>query len=103
MSREKQPFTLYLRKTKNGKGIWYYRTYDEFGRRTTGKSTGKTSKTQANIYCMQLFKENALIPNPSMKLKNYMRRKRFFEWGECQYCLENGTSKSHAIRCYSKN
>jgi len=43
----KQPYNLYPRKTKGGKIIWYYRTYDDGGNRTSGKSTGQTSKTAA--------------------------------------------------------
>ena len=31
MPRYREPFTLYPRKIKNGKKIWYYRTYDEDG------------------------------------------------------------------------
>jgi len=31
-------------------GIWYYMTYDAFGKRTTKKSTGQTNKTAANKY-----------------------------------------------------
>lgn len=50
MSRYKQPFTLY----KRGK-YWYYRTYTPDGLRTSGKTTGQTSKNAAKEYCNNLY------------------------------------------------
>lgn len=50
MSRYKQPFTLY----KRGK-YWYYRTYTPDGLRTSGKTTGQTSKNMAKEYCNNLY------------------------------------------------
>lgn len=84
MGRTKQPFTLIKRETKDGKGIWYYRTYDAFGKRTTKKSTGQTNKNAAYNYCLQLFKDELLIPDSSIRLKDYIEKKQFFVWGECQ-------------------
>ena len=45
--RLKQPYSLYKRKLKSGKEVYYYQTYDEFGNRTSGKSTGQATKTAA--------------------------------------------------------
>jgi integrase len=42
--------------------VFYYQCYDEKGRRQYAKSTGKTKKTEAVLYCMGLFKEGLLIP-----------------------------------------
>jgi len=86
----------------NGKKMWYYRTYDEFGRRTAGKSTGETSKTKANIYCMELFKREQLIPDSSRKLGEYIAKKNFFVWGQCSYCIEQGVKQTYANDCYSR-
>ena len=44
--RQKEPYTLFPRKAKNGKDVWYYRTYDSDGVRTTAKTTGKPAKLQ---------------------------------------------------------
>ena len=86
----------------NGRKIWYYRTYDEFGNRTNGKTTGKTSKTLAEKYCIELFKNDLLIPDSSMKLSDYIKAKSFFTYGECAYSAENGIGRAYAADCYSR-
>ena len=58
MSRWKQPYTLYKRGN-----YWYYRTYDAYGVRTHGISTGKTSKGAAKAFCDELFKNGLLSCN----------------------------------------
>jgi hypothetical protein len=97
MGREKKEFSLYTRTMKDGRKVWYYRTYDEFGKRTTGKSTGQTSKTKAENYCLRLFRENTLVPNSSMKFSQYVEKKNFFQFGKCEYCAENGVGNAYAV------
>lgn len=58
--RFKQNFSLYPRRNKN-KTIWYYRTYDAEGKRTTGTSTGLSSRAKAQAFCEKLFSEGLLI------------------------------------------
>ena len=48
---------LYSRKDKGGKWIWYYRTYDKFGIRATGKSIVQTSKAA------ETFRSNTFVIN----------------------------------------
>ena len=55
MSRYKQPYSLYKRGD-----YWYYRTYDIAGLRTSGKTTGQTSKSAAKAYCDKLYLEGRL-------------------------------------------
>ena len=57
--RYREPYTLIPRKVSN-KTIWYYRTYDKEGKRTTARSTGQTAKTAARAYCATLHKEGNL-------------------------------------------
>lgn len=102
MGRTKEQFTLYSRPNSKGQKIWYYRTYDAFGRRTSGKTTGQTSKAAARNFCMNLFKDSLLIPDSSMKLSKYVKEKKFFEWGECDYCKDNDTSQSHANQSHAR-
>ncbi|QEN03291.1 hypothetical protein EW093_00740 [Thiospirochaeta perfilievii] len=102
MGRPKEQFTLYKRETQNGKGIWYYRTYDAFGKRTTKKSTGQTNKTAAHNYCLQLFKDNLLISDSSIKINDYIKNKKFYVWGECTYCAENEVTQSYANQCLAR-
>ena len=40
--RYREPFTIFPRPRKNGETVYYYRIYDEDGKRTTVKSTGQT-------------------------------------------------------------
>lgn len=56
MARYKEPYTLY----KRGK-YWYFRTYDARGVRTSGVSTGKTSKTAARDFCEGLYLKGSLV------------------------------------------
>lgn len=58
--RFKQNFSLYPRKSK-GKTIWYYRTYDKTGKRTSGTSTGLSSRVKAQAFCEKLFSEGLLL------------------------------------------
>lgn len=102
MGREKKKFTLYQRKMSSGKKVWYYRTYDDFGNRTNGKSTGQSSKTKAENYCLELFRNNLLIPDSSLKLSQYIKQKNFFQFGKCAYSAENGIKKTYAGDCLSR-
>jgi len=61
MARIKAPFTLYERTTNSGLKVWYYRTYDENGKRTPGKSTGLADEKAAYDYCLKLLKEDRLL------------------------------------------
>lgn len=65
MGRYRKPFTLYKRGD-----YWYYRTYDDDGYRTTAKTTGQTTKTNAMNYCNELFKKG-LLNVASITLSEY--------------------------------
>ena len=65
MSRYKQPYSLYKRGD-----YWYYRTYTPDGVRTSGKTTGCTSKNAAKDYCNKLYLSGSL----------YTSEKTFFEY-----------------------
>lgn len=60
MGRPKQAYSLYPRKYAD-KVIWYYRTYSPDGQRTTGKSTGETSRTKARQFCEELVKKGDIF------------------------------------------
>jgi len=79
----RQPYSLYPRKMKNGKSVYYYRTYDpETGERTTGRSTGQTTKTAAHAYVLKLIEKGELLPKPELTFGQYART----WWTEdCQY------------------
>lgn len=56
MGRYREPYTIYKRGA-----YWYYRTYDNNGIRTTGKSTGKKQKNEARAFCEELYKSGKLF------------------------------------------
>lgn len=56
MSRYREPYTIYKRGD-----YWYYRTYDNNGVRTSGKTTGKKQKNEARAYCEELYKSGKLF------------------------------------------
>ena len=63
MPRYKEPFTVYTRTNAAGKEVFYYRTYDENDNRTSGRSTGLTSKPAARRYCMKRDMDDGLSGN----------------------------------------
>ena len=82
--RYREPWSLYRRRsTPEGPEVWYYRTYDEHGHRTTGRSTGTTSKTLANDYCARLYREGRLIPSADVVFEDYAGP--WWIWGRCEY------------------
>ncbi len=81
--RYKEPFTLYSRKMKNGKSVWYYRTYDSDGNRTSGKSTGLTSKTAAREYVTKLIKTDEIDLKDNPRFRDYAAK--WWLGDECPY------------------
>lgn len=70
MGRQRQNFSLYPRKVC-GKTIWYYRTYSPRGERTTGKSTGCTSRVKASLFCEELIRRNKLYSGTNLTFEMY--------------------------------
>lgn len=77
MPRYREPFTIFPRKLKSGKTVFYYRTYTPDGERTVAHSTGKTNKTQARCYCADLLQKGLLYSNTGMNFGVYA--KGFFD------------------------
>jgi len=71
MPRYREPFTLFPRKLKSGKIVYYYRTYTQDGIRTVAHSTGQTNKTLARQYCFKLLEQGILCTGLSMSFRNY--------------------------------
>ena len=99
--RYRKDYSLYKRKTTKGISVFYYRTYDEFGNRTNGRSTGKTSKTLAERYCNELLRKGELIPVKDIFFKDYAVN--WWTWDKCNY-IRNRLARSSANRpTISKN
>ena len=80
MPRYRQTYSL----TKIG-SYYYYRTYDERGKRTTAKSTGETNKTKARIHCDRLHREGKLVPRKSATLAEWAESAHWWEYDQCAY------------------
>jgi integrase len=52
----RKDFVLFMRGVTRGGSVWYYSTYDSYGRRTAARSTGQTNKTLAERYCNGLMR-----------------------------------------------
>ena len=76
--RHRNPFTL----IKRG-DVGYYRTYDEYGRRTTKRSTGQTNKTLAERYCFKLGQGSELVPVKDTLFSAYAAD--WWLWDRCEY------------------
>ncbi len=91
MGRIKKDFTLYRRQLRDGRMVWYYRTYTEDGRRTPGCSTGCTLKTKAEKHCNKLLKDGKLIPAAIIErgriptLREWAESEKWWVWDECKY------------------
>jgi len=81
--RHRQLYSLYTVQKKGGKKIYYYRTYDDNGKRTSGKSTFQTSKDAARQYVDNLLSRGLLISGPEITFENYA--KDWWVWDKCKY------------------
>jgi hypothetical protein len=64
--RAKAIFSVFRRKLVLGKTVFYYQCYDVKGKRLWARSTGTSKKTEAMAYCIKLFKDGLLIPQPKV-------------------------------------
>lgn len=79
--RPREPFTLYSRKNKKGEKIWYWRKTTDRGR-SSGKSTGCTSKTRAREHVVDILSQ----PDPSDKDPTFGSfAANWWIWDRCLY------------------
>ena len=100
--RVTEPYTIFLRTLSSGKQVYYYQFRDEQGRRSTPKSTGCTTLSQARRFCNKLYNENAFSVVSSTTLENFARG--FFA-PDGEYCkwraVSNRPLKPESIRRYT--
>lgn len=105
--RYREPFTIFPRKNRTGKSIWYFQTYDESGKRTTARSTGQKNKAAARTYVTGLLKAGNLQPRKDPTFKDYFGN--WWTWDKCQYVQlrkstdpdEEGISPIYVENCRS--
>jgi hypothetical protein len=71
LDEARSKYGVEIRRTPSGKTIFYYRTYDPQGVRTTAHSTGQTTRSAARAYCRNLLKQGCLIPSPEPTFSEY--------------------------------
>ncbi len=104
--RLRETYSLYERKLKSGKTVFYYQCYDEDGKRICGHSTGQRTKTAARNYCNKLYREGLLLPQKG-KIPTFEEfAKGWWEWGTCSYLKRRigrrAITKSYADGAWSK-
>ena len=80
---------------KNGQKVYYYRTYDEDGNRTSGISTGQTTLSAARSYCDKLWKKDELVPKKSTTFVELAED--CWVWGKCKYIARANTYGKKSI------
>jgi integrase len=66
--------------------VFYYRTYDEDGRRTVAHSTGETTRTAAVKKCNTLMREGKLLPKAQVRIPTFAEYAQgWWEPENCQY------------------
>lgn len=97
--RYRQDYSLYPVKKGNGRTIYYYRIYDETGKRTSGKSTGQTSKAAAHEYMKTLIREGKLIKGRNIDFSEYARN--WWIWDKCRYLKTTQSTGGKITRDYA--
>ena len=99
------PYTLLRRTLPSGKTVFYYRTYDKEGRRTTARTTGRSTRTAAHAFVHELVKAGRLQPDRRIRFCEYARD--WWIWGKCLYLsrkIDRGGKVTHryADECRAK-
>lgn len=81
--RIKEPYTIYKRTLRSGRKVYYYQLRDADGKRTAGKSTGKSIKAEATIYCLNLYKSGEMGKASRLTFQKFTR---YFFSESSDYC-----------------
>ena len=79
MPETNKPFSLYLRKRKKGKPVYYVRFRLPDGSRSTGKNTGQTSRGAAERWAWEYLNKGQIVINENITLSDFSLN--FFDWG----------------------
>ena len=100
MRSVKRPFTLFRRARKSGRPVWYYQTYDEYGRRTTARSTGETNRAAAEHYVTELLK-GGHVARDEIRFGEYAEP--WWDWDRCHYIQSKLARGSRLSRNHAEN
>ena len=69
--RVTEPYTIFPRKLKSGKTVYYYQYRDDTGLRSAAYSTGTSNKAEARRICQKLYNEGYFQRNSTRLFKNF--------------------------------
>lgn len=69
--RVTEPYTIFPRKLKSGKTVYYYQYRDDTGLRSAAYSTGTSNKAEARRICQKLYNEGYFQRNSTKLFKNF--------------------------------
>jgi integrase len=94
---------VYRRKLPSGVVVFYYRCYDDKGRRVCGHSTGQATKTAAKEYCLRLLREGKLVPKKEAVIPTLRQwAEDFWDLEKSEY-LKGRRGRGHITVGYVKN
>ena len=77
-SQFKRPFTLYSRKRKSEKPLFYARFRNQDNSWTSGRNTGQTSRAAAEGWCIQYLNNGQVVEKENVTLAGFATG--FFDW-----------------------
>ncbi len=78
MLQGQKPFSLYSRKRKNGKPVYYAKLRMPDGSWSSGKNTGQTSKNSAEAWAIKYLQTGQVVHKENVSLAAFA--KDFFSW-----------------------
>ena len=101
--RVTEPYTIFPRKLKSGKIVYYYQFRDEQGFRSGAKSTGCTTLSSAKRYCNKLYNSGELTKLTSYTFCIYVKdffskEKDWYKWK----VVNNSKITDETIMSYNK-
>jgi hypothetical protein len=101
--RVKEAFSVFPRKLRSGKTVFYYQCYDENGSRSSGLSAGQVTKTAARAYCMRLYREESLFSSAKLHVPTFGEYAQgWWDWDTCEY-LKNQKGRKDITKAYADN
>lgn len=91
--RYRELFTVFPRKLKSGRKVYYYQTYDAEGKRTPGRSTGALRARDARMYCMKLYRAGLLGVNEKRTPTMAEYSQGWWDMSTCEYVRSRMTRR----------
>lgn len=80
-----EPYTIFARRLKSGRKVYYYQFRDESGIRSAARSTGCDTMAKARRFCQRMYNEGAFGQDSSRLFGTFARdffdkEKEFYRW-----------------------